>query len=149
MARARYVSNSRHLVPGTRIEGNIIHEQIEGMDIGLPDVTSTSEEYPIGTRLITADGRVFRYCLSAGAVQAGRGCKTIATITDDGIAANTSKAEAVGATDVSFASQTFALNELRGGYLVIYSATSSISKDILLVILLLLMQIVLYILMHH
>jgi len=125
MARARYVSNSRDLVPGTRIQGNIIHEQIKGMDVGIPDVTSTTQQYPLGTRLITADGRVFRYCLSSAAIQAGRGTKTRITMADDGIAANTSKAEAVGAKSVSFASQTFALDELKGGYICMYSAGST------------------------
>ena len=125
MSRARYIGNTRVGPKGTLIQGNIVQEPIAGMDLGIPDKTSTTQMYPLGTRLITADGRVFRYCLSAAAIQAGRGTKTALTMASDGIAASSNGTQAVGDTHIDFASQTFAEDELKGGYLVIYSAGST------------------------
>lgn len=81
----------------------------------------------IGDRVVLPDGRVFRYALThnEGGItnwEPGRGVLFAGNLTDDGISENVNRAQAIGDKELRYASQSFAKDELRGGYVVIYSA---------------------------
>lgn len=111
---------------GSLARGDMYQVPIKGLLGGITGhrlwETKTTAQYSIGTRLVTEDGRVFRYCLSSGAVTAGKGANSKGNLADDGIAASAVLARAVGDTQIDFDSQTFAKDELVGGYLVIHTS---------------------------
>lgn len=86
---------------------------------------SVTQEHAIGRRLITWDGRVFRYGRAATTtIEAGKGCKFYGTMADDGIALTSPAAQRVaGDRYMTVASETFAEDELRGGYACLYTAS--------------------------
>lgn len=86
-----------------------------------------SPKHEIGDRVVCPDGRVFRYCLAhtcdgVTTWEPGRGVLFAGTLADDGIESNVNRAQAIGDKELRYASQSFAKDELRGGYVVIYSA---------------------------
>ena len=82
--------------------------------------------YNIGDRVVLPDGRVFRYGLAVNSVECGLGVKFSGTMAADGIAlTSASQTQAIGDRQFSVASQTFAEDELRGGYAVLYTASST------------------------
>lgn len=90
--------------------------------------TTKQDRFDIGDRFMLPDARVFRYGLEhastgigAQLIEAGRCCKFTGTMSD-GVSASTNRAQVIGDSELRFASQTFALDELRGGYVVVYSA---------------------------
>lgn len=125
MLRTKYVRNAID-GNGTLFRGDIYQVPIMGRLGGVTGhriwETKTTPQYAIGTRLVTEDGRVFRYALSTGACTAGRGNVCTGSMGSNGIAASAVLARAVGDTEIDFASQTFAKDELTGGYLVVHTS---------------------------
>jgi len=83
--------------------------------------TSLVQNYEIGTRLSLPDGRVYRYAKSTAAIQTELGC----SFSDDELCtySTTSAIEPVGETTIAITAVThaaIALNELRGGYVIVY-----------------------------
>ena len=128
MLRAKYIRNAPD-GNGTLFRGDMYQVPINGLLGGTTGhrlwETKTTAQYSIGTRLVTEDGRVFRYALSSGAVKPAIGAKCSGTIADDGIAANCVLARAVGDVKIDFASRTFAKNELMGGYLIVHGGSNT------------------------
>ncbi len=105
----------------------------QGVDVGYWDFlyqksTVINPNFYPGDRVVLPDGRVFRYGrehastdLNPLAVEAGTGICGTGNLSDDGVSASTNRAQVVGDRELRFASQTFAKDELRGGYVVIYS----------------------------
>ena len=133
--RAKYIKNSYN-GDGTLLLGNVYQSPIKSQLIGAGGPqeiyeVSTIQRYGLGTRVVTPDGRVFRYGLSAAAIQAGRGCKTIGSMASHGVATTCTIARIVGDDTISFAAQTFAKDVLVGGYIVIYSAASTYQQRLI------------------
>jgi len=92
-----------------------------GTEQGLYEI-STTQNYVLGTRRVTPDGRTYRYSKSAGACYTGQ----LAGITQDkAIAVASAAAIAEGASEITFASQTFAADALKGGFIVIFGNPDS------------------------
>lgn len=104
-------------IGGLYIDGTVL----PGRSVQGTHEVSTTQNYKIGERRVTEDGRVFRYALSSGACTAGRGNVCSGTMGDNGIATNAVSAQVVGATKIDFASQSFEVDELKGGYLVVHT----------------------------
>jgi hypothetical protein len=95
---------------------------------------SLTQNYPLGTKMVTADGRVFRYCKARTALHTEFGaCYAAKTITNAVAPTQASGAGTVGsstvtmtvaATDGIAGDGVVALNELAGGYVVIGNGTS-------------------------
>ena len=121
-ARLKHVSNAP--IGGTEFEDYMVHVDRYGLrgHGGPQDIYETSaiQRYAIGTRVTSPDGRVFRYAKSGAACYTGQGC---AFYQDVAIAANCAFAVAATGKEISFATQTFAKNELAGGYITIYGGT--------------------------
>jgi len=121
MARARYVSNSRRGIAGTAIGGNIIFETEPSMDDELYEA-ETAARYPIGTRVVSSDGRVFRYALAAATVTPGFGASNNNTF--NAIIGGAVTARAIGDKTITFlcdsttggATWFGTLNRMAGGY---------------------------------
>jgi len=100
------------------IDCDIIHGGLLAgrSDQGLYEVSAT-QNYVIGTKRMTPDGRVFRYAKSGGICYTGQGS---AIYPDIAFFSNCSGA--LGATDnqVTFASKSYAKDALKGGYVTIY-----------------------------
>ena len=128
MLRAKYIRNAPD-GNGTLFRGDLYQVSMNGLLGGTTGhrlwEQKTVAQYSVGTRLVTEDGRVFRYCLSSGATKCARGANSTGTIADNGIAGSTSLASAVGDVTITFASQTFAKDELRGGYLIVHTASDA------------------------
>jgi hypothetical protein len=106
--------------------------------------TTKSPKYNIGDRVVTPDGRVFRYSLAGGTVLSEFGvCIPDASITNAvapaqtaqtglpsgvnlsvGAVGDTTVRITIGATDGKAGDGVIALDELRGGYVVIGNGTS-------------------------
>ncbi len=81
----------------------------------------TTQRYIPGTRHITWDGRVFKYSLATGTVGGGRLAFFRGDVSTYGIAYTTiTGSKAIGATQVSVASQSFAKDVLAGGLVLLY-----------------------------
>lgn len=113
-------------------EGVVTPQTQPSWDFLYRSSTVKDPEYEIGDRVVLPDGRVFRYCLQhassqggAADVEAGRGVKFVGRIADDGIASAVDRAQVIGDKELHYASQSFAKDELRGGYVIIYSAGST------------------------
>lgn len=134
MARTRYISNSRGGISGSIARGNMIYT-IGGGSVGgggsqnLHEV-STTKKYNLGTRLITGDGRVFKYGLAGGTLVPDNGVCS-ANIQQIGYS-SIAVAAAIGATSISItagetagaaADGVIAENELAGGYFVSFTAS--------------------------
>jgi hypothetical protein len=97
----------------------------------LYEVSSTrNPEYNVGDRVVTPDGRVFRYCYSGGACYTGRGAAFYNAIPATGIdyAANIASAAAIGDTSVEITNgSTVAQTKdgLRGGWILFKTASGS------------------------
>lgn len=125
MLRAKYIRNAPD-GNGTLMRGDVYQVPIMGRLGGITGhriwESKTTQQYALGTRLVTEDGRVFRYALSTAACTAGRGNVCSGTMGSNGIAGSTALAQVVGDTTITFASQTFAKDELKGGYLIIHTS---------------------------
>ncbi len=97
-------------------------------------------DYFPGDRVVLPDGRVFRHCLehtsshvSAALVKTGRGVKFLGEINSgvDGVAAVVDVAQAVGDDTLSWATQTFEKDVLRGGYVSINHDNNHMQAGIL------------------
>ena len=122
MGRLRNVENSRTGVAGTKVSGNLLQQHLNGMGANIYDIDTTAK-WDIGTRLVTGDGRVFRYAKSGGACYTGQGN---AFYQDKAFADTTTGALAATDTKITFLyadSGTFTLNELKGGYITIFGGT--------------------------
>ena len=123
MLRTKWVRNAPD-GNGTLFRGDIYQVPIYGLLGGTTGhrlwELKAIAQYSIGTRLMTPDGRVFRYAKSGGACYTGQGC---AFYQDKAFAANCVSALAIGDTQISFASQTFDKDALQGGYISIYGGT--------------------------
>ena len=122
MARTRYISNARGGIGGSIVRGNVLYTTIEG-GAGAGGVsqalheTSLTQVYAPGTRLVTGDGRVFRYAKASNIIsRADFGLKFWLQI-GDGIAANAGGSSAVGDFTVTLTG-TATKDEYTGGYLM-------------------------------
>jgi len=93
---------------------------------------SAVQNYEIGTVRIRANGDKARYCKSGGALVACRGAKywykalvAYAAAAESAAAGATSVKVTVGASDGKAGNGAIALNELKGGRIVIYDATAA------------------------
>lgn len=123
MLRAKWIRNAPD-GNGTLFRGDIYQVPINGLLGGITGhrvwETKTIAQYSIGTRLMTEDGRVFRYAKSGGACYTGRGC---AFYQDVAISGNCSGALVATARQITFAyavAGTFAKDALKGGYISIF-----------------------------
>ena len=118
MSRGKASANYLHR------EGLVGHET--AADWGFLYETSLikSSKWEIGDRTVLPDGRIFRYAkvTSGGEAYAGQGCSFENVIAISGSCA---AAQVIGDSQITFASQTFSVDELRGGYIVIYSSDNS------------------------
>jgi len=73
MGRLRNLSNSRKGIRGTVTKGNIIYDAVDLEANNELYETETTAKYPIGTRVVSCDGRVFRYALASLEVKPGFG----------------------------------------------------------------------------
>ena len=95
---------------------------------------SVTQNYPLGTKMVTADGRVFRYCKARTALNTEFGaCYNAKTITNAvapvqatgaGLLGAITVTLTVAATDGLTTNGIIALNELAGGYIVIGNGTN-------------------------
>ncbi len=118
MARGKAQANYLHR------EGLVGHDTAS--DYGFLNVASLTKDpkWSIGDRVVLPDGRVFRYgkVTSGGEAYAGQGCSFENAVA---ISGNCAAAQAIGDSQITFASQTFSEDELRGGYIVIYGDDNS------------------------
>lgn len=128
MGRLRYMRNARNGVRGSVIEGNILQQAVSNMDLDLYD-SSTTALYDVGTRLVTGDGRVFRYCKSGGECYTGQGAHFCNAIPATGIDYSALAAAAsVGDMSVVMTNQgtvTQTLNGLKGGTILLKPTSTS------------------------
>lgn len=104
------------------IQGIVGHRTAPSWDFLYRASTVKDTDWNIGDRVVLPDGRVFRYGLAVNSVAPGSGVKFSGTMDDDGVASNVNRAQVVGDKELRYASQSFAKDELRGGYVIIYSA---------------------------
>ncbi len=105
------------------IQGLVGHRDAPDWDFLYVASTDKSSNFNIGDRVVTPDGRVFRYAKAADTLYPGMGCSSYATYA---LSASSAAGQVVGDKSITFASQTFAEDELRGGYLVIYLSDTNI-----------------------
>lgn len=121
----RGVGYTKHL--DETLRKGIYETQIPNINFLYQFSTTRNPEYHIGDRVCLPDGRVFRYAMThdEGGIltwQPGRGVLFCGNMTDDGVASNVDRAQVVGDSELHYASQSFAKDELRGGYAIVYSA---------------------------
>ena len=107
------------------IQGVIGHTQAPSWDFLFTKSTQKDTNYNIGDRVVTPDGRVFRYGLAVNSIEPGRGVKFSGNIASDGVSGNVNRAQAVGDKELRWASETFAVDELRGGYAIVFGGGNS------------------------
>jgi len=136
MGRLRHLSNSRTGVRGTVSKGNIIYDAIDlEANLELYEV-GTTKKYPLGTRLVTADGRVFRYAKAEGDLIANRGVLNHQRYS--GITGGIVSAFASGVTEVNIlldsttsgATYFGVANNMAGGSIVLATGTPTICRQI-------------------
>lgn len=134
MGRLRYVSNSRKGIQGTMAEGNMFYTPGANMVTEIYEADDTAK-YEIGTRLVTGDGRVFRYAKAAAACKAKYGAKymreeaisyTAATLAQ-AVGDTTVKCTVAG-TDGAAGGGVIAADELVGGFICIYNSGDTIRQ---------------------
>ena len=126
MLRAKWIRNAPD-GNGTLFRGDIYQVPMNGLLGGTTGQRvwelKTVAQYSIGTRLITEDGRVFRYAKSGGACYTGQGC---AIYPDVAISGNSTGALVATDKQITFAyavAGTFAKDALKGGYITIFGGT--------------------------
>lgn len=124
MLRAKYIRNAPD-GNGTLFRGDIYQVPINGLLGGTTGQriweVNVVAQYSVGTRLITEDGRVFRYAKASNVIsRTDFGLKFWRQI-GDGIAANAGGSSAIGDTTVVLTG-TATKDEYKGGYLVIHSS---------------------------
>ena len=124
MLRAKYIRNAPD-GNGTLFRGDIYQVPIAGLLGGVTGQriweTSLTARYTVGTRLITEDGRVFRYAKASNIISVSHfGLKFWGQI-GDGIAAVAGGASSVGDYTVTLTG-TATKNEYTGGYLSMWSS---------------------------
>ena len=107
------------------IQSLVAHRTAPDWDFLYAHSTSKDSKWEIGDRVVTPDGRVFRYGLAVNSIEPGRGVQFTGTIADDGVSANVDRAQAIGDKEIRFASQSFTKDELRGGYVIIYGGNNA------------------------
>ena len=129
----RYVKNKRVGNRGTVIRGDQIYTTMQGLVGGATgqgyNEVSAIQRYDLGARLVTGDGRVFRYG-KCGADLGGTkwGIKSFALLVTEN--ASIVSACAAGATELTvtfngdFWDTALAINELYGGYISLYNSSS-------------------------
>jgi len=136
MGRLRHMSNSRTGVRGTTSKGNIIYDAVDlEANLELYEV-GTTKKYPLGTRLVTADGRVFRYAKAEGDLVANRGALNHQRY--NGITGGIVSAFASGVTEVNIlldgdtSGDTFfgVANNMAGGSIVMPTGAPTMCRQI-------------------
>jgi len=138
MLRAKYIRNAPD-GNGTLFRGDIYQVPMNGLLGGTTGhriwETKTVAQYSIGTKLTTPDGRVFRYARAAAACKAKYGAKNLYEEAISYTAATLAQAVGdttikctVAATDGAGGDGAIAVNELVGGFVVIYDATDTIRQ---------------------
>ena len=104
-------------------EGLVAHSDAPNYDFLYSASTVKDPQWNIGDRVVLGDGRVFRYAKSSGTCYAAHGAAFHDTraIERTTVAA----AQAIGDKQVTIASQTFALDELRGGYVTCFGTSNA------------------------
>ena len=135
MGRLRYIQNSRKGIRGSIASGNFLQQSLNGMVSEVYE-RDTTAKYAIGTRLVAGDGRVFRYAKAAAACKSKYGAKNLCEEAISYTAATLAQAVGdttiqctVAATDGAAGDGVIAVNELVGGYVVIYDATDAIRQQ--------------------
>lgn len=123
MLRAKWIRNAPD-GNGTLFRGDIYQVPMAGLLGGTTGQriweVNTVAQYSVGTRLVTEDGRVFRYAKASNIVSVRHfGLKFWRQI-GDGIAANAGGTSAVGDYTVTLTG-TATKNEYTGGYLIMHS----------------------------
>lgn len=107
--------------------GRAGHEMgVENLDFLYKASTTKDGKYDVGDHIKLADGREFVYSKSSAACISGQGCEFTATGVNSYTAAGV--AQVVGDREVTVPASThdaFTLNELRGGYVVIYDGSGN------------------------
>ncbi len=85
-------------------------------------LAETTQRFVLGTRYITWDGRVFKYCFSNNTCNPANGAmnNTAPFIADDGTN-EVGNSNVIGDTSITADSQTVAEDLLAGGFVIIYS----------------------------
>lgn len=117
------MSKGRAIVKHMGKEGQIGYETAGQYDFLYRISTIQDPDYDVGDRVVLADGRVFRYAKAADTLYPGMGCSSYATYA---ISASSAAAQVAGDKSITFASQTFDKDELKGGYLVIYLSDTNV-----------------------
>ncbi len=107
------------------IQGLIGHAEAPNWDFLYRASTVRDEKWNIGDRVVTPDGRVFRYGLAVNSIEPGRGVQFTGTIADDGVSGNVNRAQVIGDKELRWASETFTVDELRGGYVIVYGGNNA------------------------
>lgn len=102
------------------IQGVVGHKNAPDWSFLYETSTIKNPNYNIGDRVALPDGRVYRYALAVDTVKARCGNSFVGDMENDGIVETTLAAgQAVGDKSVTVASQSFAKDELRGGYITL------------------------------
>ena len=124
MLRAKYIRNAPD-GNGTLFRGDIYQVPMNGLLGGTTGQriweVNTVAQYSVGTRLVTEDGRVFRYAKASNIVSVRHfGLKFWRQI-GDGIATTVASTQAVGDTTFKIADGTAAKDDYVGGYVTFFS----------------------------
>lgn len=124
MGRLKHITNSRSGMEGSVVRGNVLYT-LPGGSIGVGNQglyeASTTKKYDLGTRLVTGDGRVFRYAKASNTVSVRHfGLKFWYQI-GDGVATTPALSSAIGDTTVTIAKSGIAKDDFRGGYANFFS----------------------------
>ncbi|KKK70079.1 hypothetical protein LCGC14_2927570, partial [marine sediment metagenome] len=124
MLRAKYIRNAPD-GNGTLFRGDIYQVPINGLLGGNTGQriweTNLVAQYSLGTRLITEDGRVFRYAKATNIVSVKHFGLKFWNQIGDGIAANAGGSSAIGEYTVTLTG-TATKDEYKGGYLIVFSS---------------------------
>ncbi len=124
MLRAKYIRNAPD-GNGTLFRGDIYQVPIKGLLGGTTGQriweTNLVAQYSLGTRLITEDGRVFRYAKATNIVSVKHFGLKFWNQIGDGIAANAGGSSAIGDYTVTLTG-TATKDEYKGGYLIVFSS---------------------------
>ena len=107
------------------IQGLVGHRQAPAWDFLYARSSTKDPKWEIGDRVVTPDGRVFRYGLAVNSIEPGRGVKFSGNIASDGIDGNVNRAQVVGDRELRWAGETFTVDELRGGYVIVFGGGNS------------------------
>lgn len=105
------------------VNGDTIYGILEtdGTPQGLYE-TDTTQNYPLGTRWVTDDGRVYRYVKATNIITSCKFGVKFWALQGDGIETTLGQAQSVGDTTILIASAGTAANKFRGGYVMIHVA---------------------------